>query len=154
MNRPGALEHPTTKESRLCSYSRGSKIPWRRDHRFPFTRIALEAASSASQTWKSAICTNAGSSTFLSRARFVTRCLPKALPVEHRWVPNSGWTTFLVRSDKDLQHAVWLMRLSYFRYALKTATDPYELFAEASRELQLTAPFNSLLEQFVPVAKI
>lgn len=79
--------------------------------------------------------------------------LAEGLAEEHRWVPNSGWTTFLVRSDKDLQHAVWLMRLSYFRYALKTATDPYELFAEASRELQLTAPFNSLLEQFVPVAK-
>jgi hypothetical protein len=45
------------------------------------------------------------------------------------------------------------MRLSYFRYALKTAADPRELFAEASRELQLTAPFHALLEQFVPAAK-
>jgi hypothetical protein len=45
------------------------------------------------------------------------------------------------------------MRLSYFRYALKTAADPQELFVEASRELRLTAPFNSLLEQFVPVPK-
>jgi hypothetical protein len=45
------------------------------------------------------------------------------------------------------------MRLAYFRYALKTAADPHELLAEASRELQLTAPFHSLLEQFVPVAK-
>jgi hypothetical protein len=79
--------------------------------------------------------------------------LAEGLAEEHRWVPNSGWITFLVRSDKDLQHAVWLMRLSYFRYALKTATDPHELFAEASRELQLTVPFNSLLEQFVPVAR-
>jgi hypothetical protein len=79
--------------------------------------------------------------------------LAEGLAEEHRWVPNSGWATFLVRSGKDLQHAVWLMRLSYFRYALKTATDPHELFAEASRELQLTAPFNSLLEQFVHVAR-
>jgi hypothetical protein len=44
------------------------------------------------------------------------------------------------------------MRLSYFRYALKTAPDPRELFAEASRELHLTAPFKVLLEQFVPPA--
>jgi len=75
--------------------------------------------------------------------------LTEGLAEEHRWVPNSGWITFRVRSDKDLQHAIWLMRLSYFRYALKTAADPRELFAEASRELQLTAGFKSLLEQFV-----
>jgi Family of unknown function (DUF5519) len=79
--------------------------------------------------------------------------LTEGLAEEHRWVPNSGWVTFRVRSDKDLQHGIWLMRLSYFRYALKTARDPRELFVEASRELQLTARFESLLEQFVPLAK-
>jgi hypothetical protein len=45
------------------------------------------------------------------------------------------------------------MRMSYFRYALKEAADPRELFAAASRELQLTARFKSLLEQFVPFTK-
>jgi hypothetical protein len=45
------------------------------------------------------------------------------------------------------------MRLSYFRYALKAAADPRELFAEASRELRLTARFKSLLGQFVPLTK-
>jgi hypothetical protein len=45
------------------------------------------------------------------------------------------------------------MRLSYFRYALKTAADPQELFAEVSRELGLTAPFSSLLERFAAVPK-
>jgi len=45
------------------------------------------------------------------------------------------------------------MRLSYFRYALKAAPDPRELFAEASQELQLTARFKALLEQFVPLTK-
>jgi hypothetical protein len=79
--------------------------------------------------------------------------LSEGLAEEHRWVPNSGWITFRVRSERDLQHAVWLMRLSYFRYALKTAPDPHELLAEASRELQLTARFKSLLEQFVPLTK-
>jgi hypothetical protein len=79
--------------------------------------------------------------------------LAEGLAEEHRWVPNSGWATFFVRSDKDLQHALWLMRLAYFRYALKTSADPQELLAEASRELQLAAPFHSLLEQFVPVVK-
>jgi hypothetical protein len=79
--------------------------------------------------------------------------LTEGLAEEHQWVPDSGWVTFRVRSDKDLQHAVWLMRLSYFRYALKTTDDPRELFAEASQELQLTAQFQSLLEQFVPLTQ-
>jgi hypothetical protein len=79
--------------------------------------------------------------------------LTEGLAEGHRWVPNSGWITFRVRCDKDLQHALWLMRLSYFRYALKAAADPRELFAEATRELQLTARFKSLLEQFVPLSK-
>jgi hypothetical protein len=79
--------------------------------------------------------------------------LAEGLAEEHHWVPNSGWITFRVRSEKDLQHAVWLMRLSYFRYVLKTAADPQELFAEVSRELGLTAPFSSLLEQFAAVPK-
>jgi len=79
--------------------------------------------------------------------------LTEGLAEEHRWVPNSGWITFRVQSEKDLQHAVWLMRLSYFRYALKKAADPCELFAEAIRELKLNAPFTSLLEQFVPLNK-
>ena len=79
--------------------------------------------------------------------------LAQGLVEEHRWVPDSGWATFFVRSEKDLQHAVWLMRLSYFRYALKTATDPQGVFAAASQELQLSAPIDALLGQFVPAAK-
>jgi hypothetical protein len=79
--------------------------------------------------------------------------LAEGLAEEHPWVPNSGWVTFRVRSDQDLQHAIWLMRLSYFRYALKTAADSRKLFAEASLELQLTDRFKSLLEQFVPATK-
>jgi hypothetical protein len=79
--------------------------------------------------------------------------LMEGLAEEHRWAPNSGWVTYRIRSNEDLQHAVWLMRLSYFRYAIKSADDPRELFVEASRELQLTAQFKSLLEQFVPLTK-
>jgi hypothetical protein len=79
--------------------------------------------------------------------------LEEGLAEEHHWVPNSGWVTFRVCSDKDLQHAVWLMRLSYFRYALKSAPDPRKMFTEASRELHLTDRFKSLLKQFVPAMK-
>jgi hypothetical protein len=50
--------------------------------------------------------------------------LAVGLAEEHHWVPNSGWITFRVRSEQDLKHAVWLMRLSYLRYSLKTAGGP------------------------------
>ena len=76
--------------------------------------------------------------------------LADGLAEEHRWVPNSGWTTFHVRSEGDLRHAFWLMRLSYLRYALKTSTDPHKLFDEESNELRLSPRFKSLLEPFVP----
>jgi len=76
--------------------------------------------------------------------------LADGLAEEHRWVPNSGWTTFHVQSEGDLQHALWLMRLSYLRYSLKTSTDPQKLFEEESRELGLSPRFKLLLEPFVP----
>jgi Family of unknown function (DUF5519) len=76
--------------------------------------------------------------------------LAHGLVEEHRWDPNSGWTTFHVRRDADLKHALWLMRLSYLRYALKTADDPRGLFEQESEELGLSPEFKSLLEPFVP----
>jgi Family of unknown function (DUF5519) len=79
--------------------------------------------------------------------------LAEGLAEEHQWVPNSGWVTFRLWSDKDLQHAEWLMRLSYFRYALKAAANPRKLFLEAVQELQLTPRFKSLLEQLIPSTK-
>jgi hypothetical protein len=76
--------------------------------------------------------------------------LAEGLAQEHHWVPNSGWITFRVRTEQDTNHALWLMRLSYLRYALKTATDPRELFEQESEELRLSPRFKSLLEVFVP----
>jgi len=76
--------------------------------------------------------------------------LAEGLAEEHRWVPDSGWITFHVRSDEDLKHALWLMRLSYLRYLLKTATDPRGLLEHESEALNLSRRFRSLLEPFVP----
>jgi len=78
------------------------------------------------------------------------RLLAEGLAEEHRWVPNSGWITFHVRTEKDLDHAVWLLRLSYLRYALKQAADPHRLFEQESVQLRLSSRFKSLLEPFVP----
>jgi Family of unknown function (DUF5519) len=76
--------------------------------------------------------------------------LAEGLAQQHRWVPNSGWITFRIRSEADIEHALWLMRLSYLRYALKEATDPRRLFEQESEELRLSPRFKSLLEPFIP----
>ena len=74
--------------------------------------------------------------------------LDENLAEEHRWVPNSGWTTFHVRSGKDLRHALWLIRLSYLRYSLKSAEDPRRLFDEENARLRLSLRLQSLIESF------
>src|ERR1700694_4475751 len=76
--------------------------------------------------------------------------LSEGLAEEHRWVPNSGWITFHVRSEEDFKHAVWLLRLSYLRYAMKAAPDPRELLDRQSQELDLSPHFRSLLKALLP----
>jgi Family of unknown function (DUF5519) len=75
--------------------------------------------------------------------------LADGLAEEHHWVPNSGWITFRIRSEEDRSHALWLMRLSYLRYALKTSADPQKLFEQETEKLRLSPRFKSLLEPFV-----
>jgi hypothetical protein len=75
--------------------------------------------------------------------------LANRLAEEHHWVPNSGWITFHIRNEEDLKHALWLMRLSHLRYALKTAAYPSRLLEQESEHLHLSPQFKSLLEPFV-----
>ncbi|MBZ0288771.1 MAG: DUF5519 family protein [Anaerolineae bacterium] len=35
----------------------------------------------------------------------------------HHLLPDTGWITFYIRSDDDVETAVWLFRLSYLFYA-------------------------------------
>jgi hypothetical protein len=79
--------------------------------------------------------------------------LADGLAEEHRWVPDSGWITFRVGSEDDLKHALWLMRLSYLRYALKTSADPRSLLELESTKLSLNSQFKPLLEAFVPTTR-
>ena len=72
--------------------------------------------------------------------------LEENLAEEHRWVPNSGWTTFRVRNETDLAHALWLMRLSYLRYSMQSAEDPRRLFDEENAKLRLSPKLRSLIE--------
>lgn len=69
---------------------------------------------------------------------------------EHRWVPNSGWTTFQVRHEADVGHAVELMRISYLRYVLKGTSDAHEVLRQESKALHLSPRVVSLLEQLAP----
>ena len=55
-----------------------------------------------------------------------------------------------MRNEEDLSHALWLMRLSYLRYVLKTVTDPRNLLEHESEDLHLSPQFESLLEPSVP----
>jgi hypothetical protein len=75
--------------------------------------------------------------------------LAQGLAEEHRWVPKSGWITFRIRNDQDLKHATWLLRLSYLRYALKSASDPNELLERESEELRLDPRLKSVVGQMI-----
>lgn len=61
--------------------------------------------------------------------------LEEKLAEEHHWVPNSGWVTYRIRGEGDWEHAFWLMRLSYLRYALKNAREPRTMLEEESNNL-------------------
>lgn len=76
--------------------------------------------------------------------------LDEGLAEEHHWVPNSGWVTYRVRGEDGFEHALWLMRLSYLRYVLKTAPDAAALLEIESQQLRLNARFKSLLKAFLP----
>lgn len=76
--------------------------------------------------------------------------LENSLANKHRWVPNSGWTTFHIRGDEGVEHAIWLMRLSYIRYVLKSAPDPAQLLETESERLHLSPDLVSPLSRFIP----
>ena len=37
------------------------------------------------------------------------------LALHHHLLTDSGWITFYIHNDDDLQHAIWLMRISYLQ---------------------------------------
>jgi hypothetical protein len=75
--------------------------------------------------------------------------LAEGLAEEHKWAPDSGWVTFRVRREEGLRHALWLMRLSYVRYLLKTESDASGLLERESKGLHLSTRLRSLLESIV-----
>lgn len=68
----------------------------------------------------------------------------------HRWLPDSGWITFHMHSDADLAAAIWLLRLSYLRYAVKDTSEPDNMLREEAKLLELSPELASLMAQFAP----
>jgi hypothetical protein len=108
---------------------------------YRFIHIVLEIGNSSAAAQKLGMSTSGVVDIpFLRSVR--DALLAEGLAEEHRWVSNSGWITFQMRGEADLGHALWLMRLSHLRYALKTSTDPQKLFAQESEELHLNTISN------------
>ena len=74
--------------------------------------------------------------------------IEEQLAEEHHWVPNSGWTTFRMKNEHDLAHALWLMRLSCLRYQLRTAVNAGVVLEAQTEQLHLSPRFNALLRPF------
>src|SRR5215467_2711127 len=55
---------------------------------------------------------------------FRDELIAQGLAEKHRVAPDSGWITFHARGENDVEHAIWLLRLSYLRYVLKAVPDP------------------------------
>lgn len=76
--------------------------------------------------------------------------LAEGLAEQHQWVPDSGWTTFRLRSCGDITRALQLLRLSYLRYVLKAVPDPGKRFESETEKLQFSPRIKNILRQFVP----
>lgn len=72
---------------------------------------------------------------------------------EHSLTQDSNRVVFHIRTAADLDHALWLLRLSYLRYALKAVPDPLKRFEEESERLRLTPRLRCALQRFVPHRK-
>jgi hypothetical protein len=76
--------------------------------------------------------------------------LAQGLAEKHRTAPDSGWVMFHVQGDIDVNHAVWLLRISYLRFVLKAVPDPAKRFDAESEQLRLNSRLKALLRAFVP----
>lgn len=51
----------------------------------------------------------------------------EGIAAAHRYVPDSGWVTYRVRTEDDAQHATRLLRLSYLYRSIVRSTDVLKL---------------------------
>ncbi len=79
---------------------------------------------------------------------------------KHHVLPNSGWVSFQIRSEADVRHAIWLLKLSYLRYLLgqarRSLTQKDQGTSPAVQELKalnLSAGLTAALERAMPSPK-
>ncbi len=68
----------------------------------------------------------------------------------HHLLKETGWITFYIRNNDDVQAAIWLFRLSYLFYAgrgrgRETVADALDIPAEVAT-LNLSQPLQSILD--------
>ncbi len=51
-----------------------------------------------------------------------TQLLAEKRVEPHHLLPDTGWITFYIRSDADVEQAIWLFRLSYLFYASRSSS--------------------------------
>lgn len=73
---------------------------------------------------------------------------------KHHVLPDSGWVTFMVRSENDVKCALWLLKLSYLRYALKGGSIDDPQVQQELRDLNPSPPLRAVLEQVLASPKV
>ena len=71
--------------------------------------------------------------------------LAERLANEQPYAPYSGNVGFQIRREEDKEHALWLLRLSYFRHALKKALEPAQMLADESARLNISGTLQRLI---------
>ncbi|WP_224269175.1 luciferase family protein [Haloprofundus salinisoli] len=61
---------------------------------------------------------------------------------DHHVVPDSGWTTFRIRTDADVDAARWLLRLSYLYHVATLRQRPE--FAETFGDVDVAAELDAM----------
>lgn len=81
-----------------------------------------------------------------------TRAIREQLVTEHlaqphHILPESGWISFYMRAEADLERALWLLRLSYIQKRLSRSRRDAGQRAALMNDLQALQPSPALLEQ-------
>lgn len=61
---------------------------------------------------------------------------------EHHLLPETGWSSFYLRSEADVERAIWLLRVSYLQKLKSARSRPVELDLE--REIAQLEPSDAL----------
>jgi hypothetical protein len=61
--------------------------------------------------------------------------IAEGIVIPHHFLPKSGWTTFQI-NETNVERALWLLRLSYLRYAVKQAEGGFVRNCDAERLLR------------------